>query len=166
MRLQPDLPEALFARGYVAYVQGDLRGALEDFRLAQEGAPNDAVTAAFTGYTYRRLGAWEEWEDTWRRTLELNPRNVDMYYNLGAGTLQHLDRFREALASLDGSYPSEQADSRVQSVLGQGIERETSSAGCFHVDVADRYLTPHSRWCMMFPCTLKRFPTVTLDLRS
>jgi Flp pilus assembly protein TadD len=87
VQLRPDLPEARFAEGYVAYVNGDPESALEAFRIAQEGAPNDAVTAAFTGYAYRRLGAWPEWEETWRRTLQLNPRNVDMYFNLGAHTL-------------------------------------------------------------------------------
>jgi tetratricopeptide (TPR) repeat protein len=97
LRLQPNLPEAQFARGYVAYVKGDLQEALEYFRLAQEGAPNDAVTSAFTGYAYRRQGTWEDWERTWRRTLELNPRNPDMYFNLGGHTLTYLRRYSEAL---------------------------------------------------------------------
>lgn len=101
LRLQPDLPEAQFAQAYVYYVAGNLRQALELFEIAQAGAPNDAVTAAFTGYTLRRLGLFDDWERTYHRALQLNPRDVDLYHNLGASTLISLHRFDEALEALN-----------------------------------------------------------------
>jgi TolB-like protein/tetratricopeptide (TPR) repeat protein len=101
LRLQHDIPQAHFAQGYVHYVRGNLEGALEHYRLAQAGAPNDAVTAAFTGYALRRLGLWDEWEEIYHRTLELNPRNVDILFNLGANTLNLLRRHEEAIEALD-----------------------------------------------------------------
>ena len=101
LRLQPDLPEAHFAEAYYDYVQGDVNAALEGFRIAQEGAPNDPETSQWIGYIYRRVGDWDAWERTYQRTIQLNPRDIGTYYNLGALTLRTLRRFPEAIAALD-----------------------------------------------------------------
>jgi serine/threonine-protein kinase len=101
LRLQPDMPEAHFAQGYVHYVRGDLRAALKEFRIAQEAAPSDALTSERMGYAYRRLGDWDAWERAYARTVQLNPRNVDVYRNLGAATLRFLRRHEEAVQALD-----------------------------------------------------------------
>lgn len=99
LRLAPELPEAHFAEGYVHYVRGDLQTALESFDAAEARAPSDAVTSAFKGYAYRRLGDWDAWERTYLRTLQLNPRNADIYFNLGANTFNFLRRYDEAIAA-------------------------------------------------------------------
>ncbi len=101
LRLQPDLPEAHFALAYTYYVRGDLKEALDEFQIAQQKAPNDAATSAFIGYTYRRLGDWKSWEQSYLRTLQLNPRDVDIPYNLGANTLTFVRRYEDALKAAD-----------------------------------------------------------------
>jgi serine/threonine-protein kinase len=101
LRLQPDLPWAHFAMGYYHYVQGDLDAALEELRIAQQGAPNDPEPSKYIGYTSRRLGDWGAWEEAYHTSIQLNPRDVNIHYNLGGSTLSHLRRYSDAVAALD-----------------------------------------------------------------
>jgi serine/threonine-protein kinase len=101
VRLDPDLPEARFAQGYVHYVKGELRKAIEEFRLAEKKAPNDPQIPFYLGAAYRRLGDWDSWEGAYRRSVLLNPRNLLAYFELGARTFFTLRRYDEAIAALD-----------------------------------------------------------------
>jgi TolB-like protein/Flp pilus assembly protein TadD len=61
LALQPDLPEALAARGlYHTYVSIDPERGLADLLHALEIAPNDADTQGIAGMTLRRLGRFDE----------------------------------------------------------------------------------------------------------
>jgi adenylate cyclase len=61
LALQPDLPEALAARGlYHAWVSFDPARGLEDLLRALSIAPNDADSHGFAGMTLRRLGRFYE----------------------------------------------------------------------------------------------------------
>jgi TolB-like protein/Flp pilus assembly protein TadD len=61
LALQPDLPEALAARGlYHTYVSIDPARGLEDLLRALSIAPNDADSHGIAGMTLRRLGRFDE----------------------------------------------------------------------------------------------------------
>jgi len=60
LRLQPGLPQAHAAIGWMHYVKGDFREALVEYRAALEGLPNDAEIISSIGYTHRRLGNWPD----------------------------------------------------------------------------------------------------------
>jgi serine/threonine-protein kinase len=102
LRLQPDLPQAHFAVGSVHYHGSmDWRSALQEYRVALEGLPNDAELWAQIGYVHRRMGHWEEALDALERALVLDPRNVDVLGNLAGGTFLSLRRYEEAIQWLD-----------------------------------------------------------------
>jgi len=102
LRLAPDLPQAHFAMGSVHYHGSmDWRSALQEYRIALEGSPNNADLWAQIGYTHRRMGHWEEVLDALERALVLDPRNVDVLGNLAGGTFLSLRRYEEAIQWLD-----------------------------------------------------------------
>ena len=98
LRLAPGLPQAHFAMGSV-YYRGlmDWRSALEHYRIALEGLPNDAGVWERIGYTYRRLGEWDHALRMYERAAVLDPRSANIFGDLGAGTLRALGRYEEAL---------------------------------------------------------------------
>ena len=77
LRLQPDLPQAHAAIGWMHYVRGEFREALEEYGMALEGLPNDAEIVSSIGYTHRRLGNWPRCISAFEEASQLNPRNAD-----------------------------------------------------------------------------------------
>jgi TolB-like protein len=76
-RLAPDAPETHMARGTIAYYcDNDWARALSEYRQAEVGLPNDAQLQAQFGYTYRRLGNWQEAVNHLERVLTLSPRDL------------------------------------------------------------------------------------------
>jgi TolB-like protein/DNA-binding SARP family transcriptional activator/Flp pilus assembly protein TadD len=98
LRLAPGLPQARFAMGSV-YYRGlmDWRAALEEYHIALEGMPNDAGIWERIGYTHRRLGEWDHALRMYERAASLDPRNANIFGDLGAGTLRALGRYEEAI---------------------------------------------------------------------
>ncbi len=84
LRLQPNLPEGHFALGYHYYRGGgDYDGALRELAIAQAGLPNDADVFLVTGSIKRRQGKWSESIIDLKRAAELNPKDPNMWANLG-----------------------------------------------------------------------------------
>ena len=102
LRLAPDLPQAHVALA-VAFMFGprDYRRALDEFRVARQGLPNDADVAAWIGYTQRRLGDWSEVLAAFERATQLDPRSADLFYNLGGQTYRMLHRYADAVHAND-----------------------------------------------------------------
>jgi serine/threonine-protein kinase len=101
LRLQPELPQAHLAAGWVHYVEGDFPRALAEYTTALEGLPNDAETLARVGYTHRRLGNWPEVFEAFRHATELNPRNANLFYDLGGHSYAAARRYADAAAAYD-----------------------------------------------------------------
>jgi len=101
LRLQPDLPQAHAAIGWMHYVQGDFPQALREYSIALEGLPNDAEMVARIGYTYRRLGVWPEVFSAFERAVRLNPRNANLFYDLGGHSYASARRYAEAIWAYD-----------------------------------------------------------------
>ena len=98
LRLAPDLPQAHVAMGLVNYIgRRDWGAALEEYRIALEGLPNDADLWSRIGQAHQRLGNWGEVLAAFDKVLTLDPRNADDLVRLGSNTLRFLRRYREAL---------------------------------------------------------------------
>jgi serine/threonine-protein kinase len=98
LRLAPDLPQAHGAMGLAhQYARRDYPRALEEYRIALEGLPNDARAWANIGYIHRRMGHWDETLAAFEKATELDPRNVDLFYVLGANTYAFMHRYDEAV---------------------------------------------------------------------
>jgi serine/threonine-protein kinase len=84
LKLQPDLPEAHLALGY-CYYYGDLDydRALNEFKIAQSGLPNDAEVLLSLGAIQRRQGKWAESTANLEKAATLNPKDSWVLQNLG-----------------------------------------------------------------------------------
>jgi serine/threonine-protein kinase len=99
VRLQPDLPQAHVAVGWMHYVRGDYREALTEYLEALEGLPNDAEIVANIGYTHRRLGNWPEVYAAFESATSLNPRDANLFYDLGGHSYGSTRRYEEAVSA-------------------------------------------------------------------
>lgn len=96
LALQPDLPEALAARGlYRTYVQNDPKSALEDLTRALSLAPSDADSHNAAGLTLRRLGRFEEAIRHFQESARLAPGNLS-YASRALETMVRTGRLEQA----------------------------------------------------------------------
>ena len=96
LALQPDLPEALAARGlYFTYVVRDPAAGLEDLLRSIALAPNDADTHDAAGMTLRRLGRFDAALEQFRAAMELAPTEPSFGFRTHE-TLANLGRINEA----------------------------------------------------------------------
>jgi TolB-like protein/Tfp pilus assembly protein PilF len=96
LQLEPDLPEALVARGlYHTYVARDPERALEDLERALELAPSDADTHNVAGLTLRRLGRIDEAIEHFADAARLAPGDERFDFRV-AQTLTWIGRLDDA----------------------------------------------------------------------
>jgi TolB-like protein len=127
--LDPDLPEGHYAAGYYHYWGfADYPRAMSEFGLAAEGLPNDPRILTALGHVLRRSGRWEEAEDSYRKAVELDPRQLTGLLDLGR-TLGYLRRFDEAeevwakLAAVNG-FPHHESIRYLALQRGDGVRAE------------------------------------------
>ena len=98
LRLAPELPQAHVAMG-LAHFWGrrDYRRALEEFRVALKGLPNDARVWQFIGTVHRRLGNWDEVLAAFEKATQLNPRDAQLFFGFGGYTYQLMHRYADAV---------------------------------------------------------------------
>ena len=101
LALQPDLPEAHLAMGYVRYWgHRDYAAALAEFATARASLPNDASVIRAIAYVHRRQGNPVQAISELEQAAALDPRDTnppnDLCYTLGA-----LRRYGEAVAACD-----------------------------------------------------------------
>jgi len=101
LRLQPDLPLAHAAVGWMNYVRGNFREALEEYETALEGLPNDAGIVSRIGYTHRRLGNWPDVYSAFEEASRLNPRDANLFYDLGGHSFGFTRRYADAVEAYD-----------------------------------------------------------------
>jgi len=102
LRLAPDLPQAHLAMGLVYYWgRRDYRRALDEFAVALKGLPNDAELWLWMGTVHRRLGNWEEVFAAFEKAVQLDPRNADVFWNLGGITYDLTHRYADAVRAFD-----------------------------------------------------------------
>jgi len=83
LRLQPHLPEAHLALGYV-YYRGDrnYERALDELAIAKQGLPNDPEVFLITGSIERRQGRWKESTADFEKAASVNPKDPFLWTNL------------------------------------------------------------------------------------
>ena len=101
LALAPDHPEVRLANGYVYYhAFRNFDRALEEFRAARHGMPNNSESEQSIGWILRRQGNFEEALEFIDRALALNPRDPTLLRERG-NTLMPLRRFQEAVKCYD-----------------------------------------------------------------
>ncbi|MEO8959840.1 MAG: hypothetical protein ABI304_12915, partial [Rudaea sp.] len=77
LKLQPDLPEAHLAMGYVHYWgHRDYAPALVEFSIARAGMPNSSEALAGIAYVHRRQGLFTQCIAELQQASLLDPRNL------------------------------------------------------------------------------------------
>ena len=101
LRLQPDLSEAHQAAGlFYYYCLQDFDRALAELSQAHERSPNNANVILSVGLVKRRQGKLDESIEVQRQAANLDPRNLDIWLNLGR-SYRGERKFNEARAMFD-----------------------------------------------------------------
>jgi tetratricopeptide (TPR) repeat protein len=101
LTLQPNLGEALMAKGYYHYsCLKDYDTAVRYFEQARQFLPNSSQIPASLAYVARRRGQWDRSESYFNEAERLDPRNVNLLSQHAASYVD-LRRFPEALRKLD-----------------------------------------------------------------
>jgi TolB-like protein/Tfp pilus assembly protein PilF len=99
--LQPNLGEAIVARGYYYYAcLKDYDTAVRYFEQARQFLPNSSQIPESLAYVARRRGQWDRSESYFNEAERLDPRNVNLLAAHAASSIV-LRRFPEALRKLD-----------------------------------------------------------------
>jgi TolB-like protein/Tfp pilus assembly protein PilF len=133
-RLRPDAGETHLARAnYLYYGPRDYAGALAELERVRRALPNDPRIFTLTGYILRRRGDQEAGLRNLQRAAELDPRNVDIFEQIGL-TYQNLRRYGEAIAAFD----------RALSIVPNNIEASVERARlylCWKADIRPLHQT-------------------------
>ena len=99
--LDPDLPEAHFAKAELFYRNGGrYEQAEREIALALPGMPNSAPLHTLAGNVWRRQARWHEAEQILIKAVELDPKNANAISFL-ADTQILMRRYTEAIATYE-----------------------------------------------------------------
>jgi TolB-like protein/Flp pilus assembly protein TadD len=102
MALTPEAGESWIAQGAYRYrVLRDFEGAITAYKQAQIRLPNSSYLLQNLAFVQRRLGHWQEAETTFKKALELDPRDFQLLGSIGGEFYSYLRRFDDARAALD-----------------------------------------------------------------
>jgi TolB-like protein/Tfp pilus assembly protein PilF len=101
LTLQPNLGEAVLAKGYYYYAcVKDYDAAVRYFEQARQLLPNNSQIPESLAYVARRRGQWDRSESYFNEAERLDPRNVNLLTQ-HALSYNSCRRFTEALRKLD-----------------------------------------------------------------
>ncbi|MGE5215204.1 MAG: tetratricopeptide repeat protein [Nitrospirota bacterium] len=104
MSLAPDAAESWIALGSYRYrILRDFNSALAAYDEAQKRLPNSSLVYQYRGFILRRLGRWQEAENSFKKAIELDPLDVQLLSSVGNEFYLYLKKFDDALASFDRS---------------------------------------------------------------
>ncbi len=112
-----DQMEIEYAKGVVAYGEGNYLEALSHLRRAVDFEPRHPEARFYLGLTFFRLGEFQYAINTLKWVLHLDPSARYVHHHLGAAYLQ-LRRFEEALAEFQLAEQHEATNSDTQFYLG------------------------------------------------
>jgi TolB-like protein/Flp pilus assembly protein TadD len=102
MALAPEAGESWIAQGAYRYrISRDFPGAITAYKEAQTRLPNNSYLLQNLAYVQRRLGLWQEAERTFKKALELDPRDFQLLASIGGEFYVYLRRFDDAQAAFD-----------------------------------------------------------------
>jgi Flp pilus assembly protein TadD len=101
LRLQPNLGEAVLAKGYYHYAcLKDYDSAVRYLEQARQFLPNSSRISEYLAYVTRRQGRWDESESHFNEAERLDPRNINLLYQHAISYVM-LRRFPQAVKKLD-----------------------------------------------------------------
>jgi TolB-like protein/class 3 adenylate cyclase/Tfp pilus assembly protein PilF len=101
LTLQPDIGEAVLAKGFYHYAcLKDYDTAERYFERARQFLPNSSQIPAYLAYVTRRRGQWDRSEQYFQEAEQLDPRNTSLLAQ-HAFSYIHLRHFPEAQRKLD-----------------------------------------------------------------
>ena len=105
LQIQPDLFAAWSERGRLKARRGDLAGAVADFSRSIAINPRYREAYRNRALVYTMTEEYEKSIRDSRRVIELDPKSPDNYVQIGSigVALEHLNRYTEAVAELDGA---------------------------------------------------------------
>ena len=102
MAIAPEAGESWLAEGAYRYrVSRKFESALAAFEEARKRLPNDSTVYRYLGIVQRRLGRWQKAEVSYKKALELDPRDVTLLNDMGSTFYAYLRRFDDAHALTD-----------------------------------------------------------------
>src|SRR5437762_660094 len=102
MAIAPEAGESWLAEGAYRYrVSRKFESALAAFEEARKRLPNDSSVYRYLGIVQRRLGRWQKAEVSYKKALELDPRDVTLLNDMGSTFYAYLRRFDDANALTD-----------------------------------------------------------------
>src|SRR5438067_11059431 len=100
--LAPEAGESWIAQGAYRYrVLRDFDGAITAYKQAHTRLPINSYLLQNLGFVQRRVGLWQEAEATFKKALELDPRDFQLLGSLGGEFYAYLRRFDDARAAMD-----------------------------------------------------------------
>ena len=116
LELQPDLPEAHLAQGFVKYyVDNDFEAAAQEFEIARAGLPNESEVYLALGAIQRRQGKWQESNASFEKAVSLNPKDVWSMQNLAI------------------NYEVQRDFESANKVLNQALAIDPTAFGCWEI---------------------------------
>jgi len=109
--------ELAFHQGVVAYEQGQLAEAQEQFEIVLASDPEDATAIHYLGLIADDQGRKDEAIQLFRRAIALAPDDADLQFDLGAALLE-AGRNQEALETFEGVLEREPDRARAISTPG------------------------------------------------
>jgi type IV pilus assembly protein PilF len=106
------------AAGY--FSRGQAETALDEVKQAIAARPDIAEAHALRGLIYASLNQTGLAEESFRRALQLDPRNADILHNYGWYLCQ-LQRWDEAAAQFDAAIAQPQYRDAARSLLAKGV---------------------------------------------
>jgi len=100
LSIQPNLGEAILAKGYYHYAFTEYDTALNYFEEARQFLPNSSRIPESLAYVTRRRGQWDRSESYFNEAERVDPRNVRLLTQHAFSYIS-LRRFPEALRKLD-----------------------------------------------------------------
>jgi type IV pilus assembly protein PilF len=102
------------------FARGQTETALDELRQALQAKPDMPEAHSLRGLVYASLGDNARSEQSFRRALELNPRDADAMHNFGWVLCQQ-QRFDEADALFGRALAQPQYRDQMRSLLAQGV---------------------------------------------
>ena len=102
MALAPQAGESWIAQGAYRYrILRDFESAVAAYNEALKRLPNSTFVYQNLAAVQRRLGRWQEAEASYKKAMELDPRDAGLLNTLGNEFYTYLRRFDDARAVLD-----------------------------------------------------------------
>jgi TolB-like protein/class 3 adenylate cyclase/Tfp pilus assembly protein PilF len=160
LTLQPNLGEALHAKGYYYYsCLRDYDAAVRYFEQARQFLPNSSQIPESLAYVARRRGQWDRSESYFNEAERLDPRNVSMLEQ-HALSYMVLRRFPEALRKFDqitDIAPDDVETIALKAAIAQAqgdLPRAAALLGPLHPNVDD----PQALETQVYQAILERRP--------